>query len=103
MECACAWCHHRGQMTGGRGGSEHGKGDTTHSSLDKSGIRATERTKELRSRAQTPPCKVRIQHVITRDQCHNNFSSKSLPTHFRCLCLTRPVLAPPSGVWVSNS
>src|SRR5260221_347530 len=44
----CAWCHCRGQMTGGRGRSEHGKGDTPHSSLNRSGIRATERTKELR-------------------------------------------------------
>jgi len=37
-------------------------------------------------------CKVRIQHVITRDQCHDNFSSKSLARSLLVWCLTRPSL-----------
>src|SRR5260221_4836537 len=37
-------------------------------------------------------CKVRTQHVITRDQCHDNFSSKSLARSLLVWCLTRPSL-----------
>src|SRR5260221_9613612 len=52
---------------------------------------ATWRMKELQGERKRRLCEVRTQHVMTRDQCHDNFSSKSLGVW----CLTRPVLAPP--------
>src|SRR5712691_4658738 len=81
-----AWCHRRGQTTGGRDGSEHGKGDTTHPlpllDVRKAGYPSL---KELELRSSN----------TARDQVTNAttiFRLSHCPLTFGVWCLTRSSL-----------